>query len=246
MSSFDVTVDEIVAALVRSELPTIVVEGKDDMSIYRWIENRIGYSGYVLPCGGREQLLEVFERKSEYSHLHTAFLADKDMWLFTAVPEEYGDVIWTEGYSIENDLYAGSNLDTLLEPDEAVDFTLVMECIIQWFAFEVEQYRSGNPAETKKHPNEIVPLGEHAISQRFVISRGFVSPSAETLAEIRENPKMKIRGKVLLDLLTRYLSASNRAIKHSTKALYEIAFKTSPDHIYMRRITQEILGALSL
>ena len=245
MPSSDITADEIVAALVRSSLPTIVVEGKDDLSIYRWIENRIGYSGCVFPCGGRSQLLEVFERKTEYSHLRIAFLADKDMWLFTTVPEKYSEVIWTEGYSIENDLYAGSNLDDLLEPDEATDFNLVLGCIIEWFAFEVEQYRSGNSAETKKHPNTIVPLGEHKISERFILSRGFCSPSAETIAEIRENPKLKIRGKTLFELLTRYLSAPNRVIKHSTKALYEIGFKTAPDNVHMGRLIREILSAFS-
>jgi len=244
MPSFDVTADEIVATLARSNLPAILVEGKDDMSIYRWIENRIGYSGYVLPCGGRNQLLEIFDRKEEFHHLHTAFIADKDMWLFTAVPEEYFEVIWTEGYSIENDLYAGANLEVLLEPKEAADFNLVMDCIIEWFAFEVEQYRGGEIAETNKHPNEIVPIGEHTISERFKAIRGFCPPSQETIAEIRENHKLKIRGKLLFDLLTRYLSASSRAIKHSTKALYEISFKTTPEHIYMNRLTQQILSAL--
>jgi hypothetical protein len=244
MPNINMTADEIVATLVRSNLPTIIVEGKNDMSIYRWIENRIGYSGNVLPCGGRSQLLQIFDRRNEFHHLHIAFIADKDMWLFTVIPEEYLEIIWTEGYSIENDLYAGANLESLMDPDEKVDFNLVLDCIIEWFAFEVEQYRNGQNAETNKHPNEIVPLGECSISVRFITDRGFCSPAQETILEIRENYQLKVRGKILFDLLARYLSASNRQIKHSNKALYEISFKNTPDHIHMNRLTQAILSAL--
>ena len=37
----DLTVDELVAALGRSQLLTVIVEGQDDIQIYRWIEESI-------------------------------------------------------------------------------------------------------------------------------------------------------------------------------------------------------------
>ena len=113
----DPTVDELVATLHRSELPTVVVEGKDDMQIYRWVEARIGNrNADVLPVGGRENPLSVYERRTEYAHLPVAFVADRDMWLFSGIPPGYRDIIWTEGYSIENDLYLGAELENMLDP----------------------------------------------------------------------------------------------------------------------------------
>ncbi len=38
------TADELVATLIHTTLPTILVEGKYDMTIYRWLENHIGLS----------------------------------------------------------------------------------------------------------------------------------------------------------------------------------------------------------
>ena len=103
------TVDECVALLRRTDLQTVIVEGKDDMQIYQWAERRVGIQkANVLPVGGRETLLAVYKRRSEFAHLPVAFVADRDLWLFSGIPPGYPDIIWTEGYSIENDLYAGA------------------------------------------------------------------------------------------------------------------------------------------
>ena len=39
MPRLNPTVDELVSILRRSRLPTIVVEGKEDMQIFRWMED---------------------------------------------------------------------------------------------------------------------------------------------------------------------------------------------------------------
>jgi len=125
--SLPTTADEMVSYLKSSSLPTILVEGRDDEMIYDWLEERFSsHNAFVLPCGGRTVLLAVYERRGEFSNKKTAFLADRDIWLFTAIPPEYLDIVWTEGYSIENDLYAGTNLEVLLDSDEASEHTHVL------------------------------------------------------------------------------------------------------------------------
>ncbi len=58
------TADELVATLIHTTLPTILVEGTQDMTIYRWLENHIGLSNTdILPCGGRNNLLAVSNLK---------------------------------------------------------------------------------------------------------------------------------------------------------------------------------------
>ena len=103
----------LVGMLHNSQLPTVIVEGKDDHQIYQWVERCAGsQKANVLPVGGKETLLAVYKRRNEFAHLPVAFVADRDLWLFSGIPPDYPDVIWTEGYSIENDLYADANLET--------------------------------------------------------------------------------------------------------------------------------------
>ena len=242
------TVDEIVEILKRSSLPTVIVEGIDDKKIYRWIEDRIKidiHNADVLQCGGRNTLLKVYDRSSEFSHLKTAFLADRDMWLFTAIPEQYSGIIWTEGYSVENDLYADSTLENLLDKKEKTEHSLVLQSLIEWFAFEVEEYRDERKAETSVHPDRIVPRGQTQLSQEFIKKRGFVTPDRQTVEEIKSDYQLKLRGHTIFELLARYLSATKRNPKHSIKGLYEIALKMSATCQYTYRLIDEINQKLS-
>ena len=114
--NLELTVDEIVNTLKRSSLTTVLVEGKDDILIYRWIEDEIGIvNANFLPCGGRDKLLQVYERRHEFADLKTIFVADRDAYVYINPPVNYNDIIWTNGYSIENDLYFGRKIELLLE-----------------------------------------------------------------------------------------------------------------------------------
>ena len=235
------TVDELVAALRQSRLPTVIVEGKDDMHIYRWVEGRIGsQNANVLPAGGRNNLLSVYQRRNEYAHLPVAFVADRDLWLFSGIPPIYQDVIWTQGYSIENDLYAGADLESLLEAEEAREHQQVLDSIIEWFAFEVEEYLGDREAQVDKHCNEIVPIGETEMDHSFRNSRGFHPPDQALHQQIRAAYRLQLRGKSLFQVLVRFLSAPDRNVKHSTFGLYEIAFKMTPSHELMNQLIVEI------
>lgn len=241
------TIDELVATLKRSSIPTVIVEGGDDVAIYRWVEEKIGVGkADFLPCGGRDALLKIYERRHEFSQLPTAFVADKDMWLFTSVPDEYKGIIWTTGYSVENDLYAGSKLNSLLDSSEAENHAKVLGSLIEWFAFEVEEYRKTSTSNANIHPNRVVPLGQTEICPQFIAARGFKPPKRRTVREVTQNCKLKVRGKTLFALLERYVSAPKRHAKHSVKGLCEIAFKTQPTHKYMTRIISEVEKALSI
>ena len=57
----DLTVDELVAALGRSQLPTVIVEGQVDIQIYRWIEESISNRKVdIQSAGGRNNLLRTY------------------------------------------------------------------------------------------------------------------------------------------------------------------------------------------
>ena len=235
------TENVLVATLRRSRLPTVIVEGKDDMQIYQWAERRVGVQkANVLPVGGRETLLSVYERRNEFAHLPVAFVADRDLWLFSGIPPIYRDIIWTQGYSIENDLYAGAELENLLNADEADEHRQVLDSIIKWFAFEVEEHLEDREAQVDKHCNEIVPIGKTEMDQGFCTRRGFRSPNEELHQQIKDEYQLQLRGKSLFEILIRFLNAPNRRPKYRILALYEIAVKMADSHEWIDRLIGEI------
>lgn len=237
------TVDELVSILRRSKLPTVVVEGRDDMQIFRWMEDLLKiHEVDVLGVGGRTNLFAVYDRKGEFEHLPVAFIADQDKELFTQLPVGYEEVIWTQGYSIENDLYAGADpsLENLMDPQEADEHGKLLDTIVEWFTFEVEEFLAGRMPEFNHHCNEVVPQGQVEMDDGFCQRRGFRPPNSELEQQIREAYQLQLRGKQLFQMLVRFLSKSNRQVKHSLHGLYEIAFKMTPIHPLMNRLIQEI------
>ena len=237
------TVDELVSTLRRSKLPTVVVEGRDDMRIFRWMEDLLKIQEVdVLGVGGRPNLFAVYDRRSEFVHLPVAFIADRDKELFTQLPPGYEEIIWTQGYSVENDLYAGADpsLENLMDPQEAAEHRQLLNTIIEWFAFEVEEFLDGRTPEFNHHCNEVVPQGQTEMDNGFRQRRGFRQPNSELEQQIRNAYQLQLRGKLLFQMLVRFLSKSNRRVKHSIHGLYEIAFKMTPFYSLMNRLIQEI------
>ena len=237
------TVDELVSTLRRSKLPTVVVEGRDDMQIFRWMEDFLKiHEVDVLGVGGRPNLFAVYDRRTEFAHLPVAFIADRDKELFTQLPVGYEEIIWTQGYSIENDLYAGADpsLENLMDPQEASEHRQLLDTIIKWFAFEVEEFLAGRTPEFDHHCNEVVDLGQTEMDDGFQERRGFRPPNVAIYQQIREAYQLQLRGKQLFQVLVRFLSASTRSAKYSYHGLYEIAFKMTSFHPLMNRLIQEI------
>ena len=235
------TEDELVNTLRRSNLPTVLVEGKGDMPIYRWVEERLGSrEASVQAAGDKNKLLAVFRRRQEFSHLPVAFVADRDMWLFSGIPSEYDGVIWTEGYSIENDLYIDAELENLLCAEETSVHQQLLETIVEWFAFEVEECLEKRYFKISYHCNDVVPLGQTKMSEDFASSRGFRPPGEEIYHQIRRAYQLQLRGKLLFQMLIRFLSARGRRPKYSRDDLYDKAFGMTPPHPLRDRLVQEI------
>ena len=234
-------VDEFVASLRHSNLPTIIVEGQEDMPIFRWVEARLGIGNAdVVEVGGRKKLLSIFERRHEFPNLPVAFVADKDMWLFSGIPSDYDGVIWTEGYSIENDLYAGAKLEDLLDTEEAQEYQQLLDAIVEWFAFEVEEYLAGRFFEVHKHCRHVVPLGQTQVDEKFRNDRDFRRPGKKTYQQIRDEYVFKLRGKQLFQVLERILNTPSRGTRYNVNSLRETALKMTDAHPQMSRLMQEI------
>lgn len=235
----ELTVDEIVETLKRSSLTTVLVEGKDDVMIYRWIEDELGIqNASFFPCGGRSNLLKVYERRNEFSQLKTIFVADKDAFVYINPPAEYSEIIWTNGYSIENDLYYGRKIEQLLSEDEKVIFLRSLNSFIDYYAFEIDNYLSGKKFCFRIHPQHILCETTDLVKEEFLKEIGFVSPNEETRNRLKENYDIFIRGKSMFALLTRILSNSKREIKHSKPSLLEHCYRTHKSEKFIELIAK--------
>ena len=229
-----ITVDRLVGLLQHSKKPSIVVEGNDDVIIYRELTRRIGILEVILrPAGGRDKLLQIYERRSEFSQVPVAFIADQDMWLFSGIEPGYDDIIWTSGYSIENDLYSDAELERLLNENETAEHQQILDSISTWFAFAVEEYLAGNSPNLNLHCDEMVPPGETELDTSFCTRQRFRTPNPNRFRQIRSAYQLLLRGKLLFQLLVRYLSKPAHGFEKASLndyALYNFALRMPGSH----------------
>ena len=242
MANGDMTVDDWVIVLSDNHtgIPTVIVEGKNDIPIYRRMEKYIGVQNAdVIQVGGRNNLLSLYERRKEFAQLPVAFIADRDLWLFSGIPQDYPDIIWTEGYSIENDLYVGADLEKVLNPNDVDEHRQVLDSIIEWFAFEVEEHLACRPAHVATGLDTVVPPGTTEMDQGFRQSRGFRPPDAKRHQQMQAAYHLQLRGRLLFEMLIRFLNA-HPGSQYSNERLHETAFDRKPADELMDRFIREV------
>jgi hypothetical protein len=236
------SVEEILETLKRSSLPTILCEGRDDMSVLRYLEAKLDHAS-LLACGGRDKLLAVFSRRAEITDLPIAFLADQDTWIFTRIPDEYQCIVFTWGYSIENDLIAGSGLERLLSREEGVRFAAALKEIIRWFAFEIDKLPASLPC-VDVNLSRVLASETDVLSADFLAEIGFREASSEAIAKIGAEYQQFLRGKTWAQLLIRYLCHKSRRSKYQYDNLWEICVKLT-DNDRINKIVDELINKLA-
>lgn len=220
-----VTASEYIQTLKHSFIPTVVTEGSDDYAVFRRIEEKFSSIGLsLMPVGGKKTVLELFERRHEFSQIKTAFIVDQDMWIFSHIPPQYDEpmLIVTDGYSIENDLYRDGEMESLLLANERTKFNRDLDQVIRWFSFAARKHIEGHDTALDYHPNQVVDESGQLLAD-LPDRCGYNAPCPFLFPAIREGYARQLRGKTLLNLLIRYLSHGRRAIKHSRKSLMETA-----------------------
>lgn len=215
-SKREIAIDELLRTLKNSSLPTVLVEGKDDMIFYRRLEEDLYDLGVdILPAGNKDKVLEIREKiVSEGLSIPIAFIVDKDLWVNFGIPPEYqDDVITTNGYSIENDMFFDGELLTLLDKDEKEIFKIELEKFIRWYALAVDRNINSrfvvenNEYSYRNNPHQV--LDENFLSRELTLIGEEIYPE-ELYTSILNEYGMKLRGKSLFQLLTRQLSGQHR------------------------------------
>ena len=259
MSLPDSTVEDLVLALRLSNRTNIVVEGKDDEIIYGKLIERLGrFDVGLFSAGSKDTLLHLYEELSHYEnigdfrHVPVAFIADRDMWLFRGIPACYDDIIWTEGYSIENDLYSRVKLRDRI--GNQVEYDQVLDSISVWFAYKVEEYLEKNPPPPRKifqsfRDEEHVDVG-HRLGRIIPIEGTTLAPDLEFLPSyhdrvraVRTSYHLQLRGKLLFELLVRFLNKPKQGFQDATVsyyALYNDAITVPESNQLFSRVEKEV------
>ena len=233
----EVSLEELISTLERSSLPTIVVEGKYDIIIYRKIEELLEDIVDVLPAGGRGKVLGIFDSIKTNPKLQAKkliFIDDKDTWVNTGIPTKYQQdiLIFTNGYSIENDVFIDYGCEQILEIEDSSiknQFLADKEKFIHWYALALQATLNGEnltkEREIARDPNEV--LGNE-YSKFIALTANEIYPT-ELQSNLKENYPLQIRGKSLLNLFRKHLK------HHSSKAMFQkvaIEPKTSINRIF--------------
>lgn len=242
----ELTVDDVIATLKNSSLPSVIVEGRDDLVVYRRIEEiDCGEAVSVFPIGGQNKVLELFRRRAELGKgSRVAFVADRDRWVFEGVPRDlaHKELIFTEGYSIENDIIRDGAFNCLMTPGEGVLFEKELNVISKWFALAMSNFLHGKPESLSTYPGTILEIANSdEILSDMLESDGHASSIFE---EIDRDPLRMIRGKTVMSLIIRQVGSSGRIVRHHSLSLMDIV-GAKPGH-YVATLFANVLSALGL
>lgn len=238
------TVDELFETLKRTSLPTVLVEGKDDIIFYRKIEEDLRSFGVdMLPAGNKDAVLSLY-RKLKTCRVRSPmiFVVDNDLWVHRppANSGELVDIITTDGYSIENDLYIDGSLESLLGADEISIFSTELYKFVRWYARSINKQLNGVDTSFRTHPGKILD-DNHFYEKEMTLDEDENYPE-ELYDEIIKGYPRLLRGKSLFGLLLRQLSSKRREVKFSAKQLME--FGASRKGTNYQRICDSVRSSL--
>lgn len=242
----ELTLTDVIATLKNSSIPNVVVEGKDDIVIFRRLEHILSdHSVSVLPVGGQDKVLEIFRRRKEFAGSdNVAFVADRDSWVYKAIPQEYIDksLVFTDGYSIENDAVRDGDLLNLMSPGEKKQFLNDLEIIIKWFALAISRFIDGYPEPLSIYPTVILDIENVDELVSDMIRDDIASQYMYGL--VRAEPMRLLRGKTLLSLIMMQLTYKNRVVHHQHLSLLDMVGAKPGDLI--SALFRDIQTALNL
>lgn len=212
------TPNEIISSIKKSSIPTICVEGVQDKAALRLVQNLIGIRGSILCCNGRTNLFAVWERRAEFADKKVVFMADKDLFVFKKIPSEYQGIIFTDGYSLENDILATERWKSLLTSDDTPVFSSAIEMSLNYYWNECKKHI--------KHGHQPVWVSAHRLladHKSGSYSKVLGYEACCIYNKIAGKPFKYLRGKNLLECIHASLSHDNRATKYSPAHIIEIS-----------------------
>jgi|GEM_PF-3517219 len=239
-SALGMTVDEIVAYLGHTRLPTLVVEGVGDEAMFRRMERAIS-NGVVdiFPVGGKHTLHAIYDRRGELADCNVVFLRDRDEFIAINTPVGFDDYVLTRGYSIENDLLNRPVLERLAGGSSG-ELTEIVSLVAEWFRFALSAFISGQPNTLSRDVTAIIQdagYTDDAVAEMLGV------PHASCVALSAGDAWTWLRGKTLLRAVHHFFSGA--ALGYTKAQLIDISLNLGPSPAFAS-LTEEIRARLSV
>ena len=213
MATLRYTTDELVEALKRTRIRTIVVEGGDDLEILRDLEARLSQTCCSVDfcvAGDKKTVLEIWRQKAALPGNTIGFLADSDLWLFNNQCLSYPSVVFTNGYSIENICIRAQSLHDFAGARAATNerWQRALGSLVDWFSGEVAYYLNGENPLLDIGIQQILDIDTSCDLTPQARTRIASAPQAlyvEAKEKVRIDPFLYIRGKQLFLTLSEVL-----------------------------------------
>lgn len=227
MSHHVLTENEIIATLERSSLPvTILIEGEDDVIIYRRLEQYLSTDVDVLGVGGRNTILSIFEKQIIKGEIlkdkNIIYIADKDIWVNIGIPVEFKNnkIIFTTGYSIENDVFIDAKCDDIIDAsDKKQLYADDLQTFLKWYSLALQTTITNIGTEQDIPSNRAIGKHPLEVFNKFS-SLTLLNPNEtypyDLLETLKNTLPLSIRGKSLLAIFTKHFK------HHNNRALFEI------------------------
>jgi Protein of unknown function (DUF4435) len=131
----NVSIEDHITTLEHSTLLSILVEGENDLFVYRAFDRLFGpYEVSIYPCGCKETVLRVQRALRKKGFNNTVAIVDADLWTLYGPPEDLSNVgvRTTTGYSVENDAIIFGRSLHLLTPREKNAFETELKLYASW------------------------------------------------------------------------------------------------------------------
>lgn len=231
-SSLSLSVDETVSLLKHSCLPTLLVEGASDKALLRMIE---GFFSNIdlLPVDGKDRLREIYARRSEYEGRAVAFLHDRDEWVVLGIPGDYQDMIFTSGYSIENDVLC-EDVVRRLSHDHWGRVTDYLEHIAAWFRHALVAYCESLNFDISRDVSHIY-IEDSGYSDQAVMDMRDIHLPKDKIDFFSENSLWTwLRGKTLLRSV--HCIFCECEIRYSKAQLLELSLRMGPSAKFIKLV----------
>lgn len=223
MSKVKLTVDDVIAVLQKTNVPTLISEGKGDVIVLRRLEDKLSHHGVItLAADGKDKVLEIFDRKSEINNDQPImFFVDQDIWIHGKIPYNFVDdnLFYTDGYSIENDMFRDGEIINFFTKDELTVFQNDLNKFLIWYSVALERHLNESTAPIATNPSIILD-SDKSIVDLLDLSDGESCPSKD-INDLSENFHKLLRGKSLFSIALRQLNKKGRTVRYSNYALLE-------------------------
>jgi hypothetical protein len=244
MSIPSLTIDEMIATINRSSLPVVAVEGQMDAGVLRHLESRIGIVGVLMPCGGNRSLFALLDRLDEIKNRNIAFLADQDVCCVMGGHKVHPHLVYTWGYSIENDIIAGSKIDRLINEECRAAFHAIKRLVVQFFAYELDCAISDDrPPVLDVALAEIVDVRQLSFKENVKNSVKILKHDTPMARKIERHFKRLLRGKQLLQLYMVFLNRPKTPERISNAMLLSCCTELGQNR-HLERLARAIQGIL--